>query len=607
MRSISLVLSGVTIGVLACVAHAQVRIAQWNLAEMRGEPAAIDAVIEALSEDDYPGFAAPVGILTIQEADSATYNYLLTNLGPEWSAATYTNQNEDNYGGAQACFYHAATLTEDPSGHDDTYVEAGRRADRWKFSLNGHDDPPVEFYVYSAHLKAGNNGSSEADRTIGAGRIIDNMGEIPAGSRVIVTGDMNFYDNDEAGYQTFLDGGLVDPLGSGSWAGASNTLKHSQSPRVVQADGLANGGLDDRFDLHLATANLQGVAGLTLIAGSYRAVGNDGNHYNIAINDGTNSYWPADPAASNALADAIHDASDHLPVVADYRLPAVLDVTDSGCDVGTVIEGYQVDCVLDISNAGDAVIAGGTANLNWALSGTGVLDGNDDSGQLAPGDAAPVAIDIDTTVAGTFADELLIESDDELTQHAPATLAVSGHVLRHANPSFISDGDNDFFVYFIELDADAGVAPLVIQFWNYQWDENQARMDVDEISDPDAPLSFLGGTWQGVGPFPVSIPFEFDTTGLAPGTYVRPVTIVVSDEDLPGESTSSLHVTFNVTIREPAPQCTGDVTGDGVTDISDLLAFLEGFGGSDPALDLVPDGIVDVNDMLVLLGDFGCE
>jgi len=606
MHSSHMVFGGLTISVMACVAHAQVRVAQWNLAEMRGEPAAIDAVIEALDADDHAGFAIPVTILTIQEADNFTYDYLLSNLGPEWSAATYTNQNEDNYGGAQACFYHAATVTEDPAGHDDTYVEAGRRADRWKFSLNGHVDPPVEFYVYSAHLKAGNNASAEDDREVGAGRIIANMGKVPEGSRVIVTGDMNFYDNDEAGYQTFLAGGLVDPLGSGSWVGSSNTLKHSQSPRTVQADGLASGGLDDRFDFHLATSNLHGLAGLTIMSGTYRAVGNDGNHYNDAINDGTNSYWPDDLAASNALADDLHDASDHLPVVVDYRLPAVLDASFTACDVGTVLEGYQTACSVDFSNSASADVPGGSANLNWAMSGTGVLGGNAGSGQLSPGSSTQQDIAVDTSVAGTFADELQIASDDDLTQHAPATLSVSGHVLRHANPSFVSDGDNDFYVYYVEFEPDSGVQPLSIQFWNYQWDSEQARMDIDEVTTPEAPLAFLGGSWQNVGPFPVSLPFEFDTTGLATGTYVRPVTIHISDEDLPGEASDSLFVTFNVTVREPAPQCDGDVTGDGLTDISDLLALLEGYGGADPVLDLVPDGIIDINDMLVLLGDFGC-
>ncbi|MBT4767916.1 MAG: hypothetical protein HOO04_06105, partial [Phycisphaerae bacterium] len=174
------------------------------------------------------------------------------------------------------------------------------------------------------------------------------------------------------------------------------------------------------------------------------------------------------------------------------------------------------------------------------------------------------------------------------------------------NPSFVSDGDNNFYVYYVDVDPDSGVVPIAIQFWNYQWDSDQSRMDIDSVSTPEAPLSFLGTSWNNVGPFPVSMPFEIDTTDLAPGNYVRAITIVVSDEDLPGETSSSMHLAFNITVLDPGPACVGDVTGDGVTDVSDLLAFLDGFGGSDPALDLVVDGVIDVNDMLVLLGDFSC-
>jgi hypothetical protein len=461
--------------------------------------------------------------------------------------------------------------------------------------------------VYSAHLKAGNTTSGEIDRETGAIRIIANMAEVPSGSRIIVTGDMNFYDNAELGYQVFLAGGLIDPLGTGSWSGSSNTLKHTQSPRVIQADGLANGGLDDRFDFQLSTPPMHGSGGLTLMSGTYRPVGNDGNHYNIAINDGANSYWPGDSSASNALADVLHDASDHLPLAADYRLPAILETTFGGCDVGTVLVDYPMTCSLDIANAGDSSIAGGTAVLDWSIEATGVLSGNTDDGMLGAGNATQIQLELDTSAAGAFDDQLDVVSTDDLTQHAPATLSVTGHVLRHANPSFVSDADNNFYVYYIDVDPDSGDVPLGIQFWNYGWDTDQSRMDVDEVSTPEAPLQFLGGTWNNVGPFPVSMPFSIVTDGVSPGNYVRSVTILASDEDLPGEDTASLHLTLNITVREPTSNCDGDVTGDGVTDVADLLALLDGYGGSDPALDIVPDGIIDINDMLALLADFGCE
>ena len=56
--------------------------------------------------------------------------------------------------------------------------------------------------------------------------------------------------------------------------------------------------------------------------------------------------------------------------------------------------------------------------------------------------------------------------------------------------------------------------------------------------------------------------------------------------------------------------CLGDVTGDMVVDVSDLLSILSAFGSSgDQAqgYDVVEDAVIDVNDLLALLGAFGNE
>ncbi|MBG80073.1 MAG: hypothetical protein CMJ39_05095 [Phycisphaerae bacterium] len=53
------------------------------------------------------------------------------------------------------------------------------------------------------------------------------------------------------------------------------------------------------------------------------------------------------------------------------------------------------------------------------------------------------------------------------------------------------------------------------------------------------------------------------------------------------------------------PDCPGDVTGDGLADVNDILAILGAFGTSDPDADLDGDGIVAVNDILLLLSYYG--
>ena len=104
----------------------------------RSTPSPSSRVIDELSLDDHADAAAPLSVIVLQEVRNDDYQALLNGLGAEWSAATYTNQSEDGYGGAQACFYRADQLLEIPAGHDDLYTGAGRRCDRWQFTLVGH-------------------------------------------------------------------------------------------------------------------------------------------------------------------------------------------------------------------------------------------------------------------------------------------------------------------------------------------------------------------------------------------------------------------------------------------------------------------------------------
>jgi hypothetical protein len=53
---------------------------------------------------------------------------------------------------------------------------------------------------------------------------------------------------------------------------------------------------------------------ISYVSGSYKAIGNDGNHFNKSINSGSNNSVPA-----NVLT-ALYNNSDHLPVVLELDL-----------------------------------------------------------------------------------------------------------------------------------------------------------------------------------------------------------------------------------------------------------------------------------------------
>ena len=120
--------------------------------------------------------------------------------------------------------------------------------------------------IYSAHLPASPGGMNEQLR-------LDGVEVIRADGDLLPD-----------------DGQAVDPLGTGSWAGEPHAVKHTQSPRDNGANfcGLAPGGMDDRFDHQLVTDEWLDGDGLDLVPDTYRTLGNDGMHFDVAINDGDN-------------------------------------------------------------------------------------------------------------------------------------------------------------------------------------------------------------------------------------------------------------------------------------------------------------------------------
>ena len=57
--------------------------------------------------------------------------------------------------------------------------------------------------------------------------------------------------------------------------------------------------------------------------------------------------------------------------------------------------------------------------------------------------------------------------------------------------------------------------------------------------------------------------------------------------------------------KEPEVPCDGDVTGDGLVDVLDLLEVISNYGASGSSGDANGDGLVDVLDLLEVIGNYG--
>lgn len=174
--------------------------------------------------------------------------------------------------------------------------------------------------VYSVHLKASNTASDEAQRASEAATLRTVTNALGAGKYFMVCGDFNIYSSSEQAYQNLITNGsnvngkFNDIISmSGTWNNSSYAINHTQSPRTASFGGGATGGLDDRFDMFLFSSAITTPGGVDIVSSTYKAYGNDGLHYNQALNTPPYSMY------SSTIASALHDASDHLPVVVKLK------------------------------------------------------------------------------------------------------------------------------------------------------------------------------------------------------------------------------------------------------------------------------------------------
>lgn len=175
-------------------------------------------------------------------------------------------------------------------------------------------------HIFSVHLKASPGTANQQARMIEVDSLRKVTDALNPEANFIVCGDFNIYKESEASYQRLTQpdgetGYFIDPLPPmpGTWNNEEYAQYHTQSPRLRSFGGGASGGLDDRFDLILFSPSFFSSEELTYVENSTWAVGNDGLHYNDSINSIPNA------SVSHHMANALHYAADHLPVIASIE------------------------------------------------------------------------------------------------------------------------------------------------------------------------------------------------------------------------------------------------------------------------------------------------
>jgi hypothetical protein len=188
-------------------------------------------------------------------------------------------------------------------------------------------------------LKASQGSQNEQQRLAEVQALRQVTDNLPPGTDYIVCGDFNIYYSNEPAFQELLNpsntGYVLDPIDTpGDWHNNNSFAPiHTQSPRTRQFGGGANGGMDDRFDMILVSQSVSDSGGIQYINSSYLSYGNDGFHFNDSINA------PPNLAVSQEVADALHYASDHLPVICELEFESLTNIVS---DEFNIPDGFKV-------------------------------------------------------------------------------------------------------------------------------------------------------------------------------------------------------------------------------------------------------------------------
>lgn len=318
-------------------------------------------VLEGIGEETVGADPAqPLDILALQETTSnpITVSPIATALNEFYNApGMFTNspyQAAESGGdvadgnGPNAIIYNTKTLQllastpVDPSGGVSRLGSSSgeyREVMRYEFAPAGVAPAASnEFYIYVSHYKSGTTSSDLTARGKESGIIRTNEAiDLPATARVLYVGDYNVTASGEASYQTILtntapngsqQGGGVDPFNL-SADGTIDWGTYTTDTSILAMETESATDLRYRDDMEIMTTNVYYGApdGLKLVSGTYHVFGNNGTTpYNGNVNSGSNTSLDYNLPRGARIGVAqlyldLANASDHLPVVADYTVP----------------------------------------------------------------------------------------------------------------------------------------------------------------------------------------------------------------------------------------------------------------------------------------------
>lgn len=320
---------------LSALAQDTLRIMQYNLLMFGNNFSSCNQsnnsyVTKTANLKTIVGYVKPDILLVNEINESSLYHdYILTHALNADGINYWARGNPPNYSNSDIIneiYYNTDKLSLESSVAIETNV---RDIDifKMKFFLDGQPDH-AEISCAVAHLKAGSDPDDEDERANETIKLMNYLHNAGAAGNYTLSGDFNVYSASEQAFQNLLfysdaDVRFYDPINKvGAWTNNSYFAGvHTQSTHT-SGDCFSTGGLDDRFDFILVSDEIRdGSDYMKYIPGSYKAIGQDGEHFNSSVTSSPqNTSVPAD------VLEALYGLSDHLPVVIEMLV---------GNDLGT--------------------------------------------------------------------------------------------------------------------------------------------------------------------------------------------------------------------------------------------------------------------------------
>jgi endonuclease/exonuclease/phosphatase family metal-dependent hydrolase len=504
---------------------AQLRIVNYNTATAQatgGTQTArrphSDLILEAIGLESINGLARPIDVLLLQEQfnmglTTQSFVDVLNDLYDPvnrtmYARSTVNGQISNTFngaGGRPGLIYNTQTvqlIEETQVGNVGTASNQQPRASmRYQLRPVGYN-ANANFYAFSSHWSA----SLASQRLAEAQAIRTSADALPLDSHVIYAGDFNITSSNVQSYQHMVSAGnsqAIDPLNKpGIWGdrqfigGEDIRYIHTQSPAAdgEGIPGYAESGMDDRYDFQLVTAELLDGEGLSMFPNSYHVFGNNGTHdFSGSITTGTG-------AAAPILA-ALKANSDHLPVVADYQLPAsMLASLDAFPSLVGLGETVGIDVL--VQNVANVLNANWADELDYTLSVSGSLIGGASGilAALAPADIHNVFLN--TSSLGEFSGMVTVSTTSQGAANSLYEFPINFSVIDFLEADFNRDGNVDEFdlaewqaAYGVtavgDADADGDTDGRDFLIWQRQFGQSSLSLEGGSLAAVPEPNGLL--------------------------------------------------------------------------------------------------------------------